>query len=245
MIVYIYDGSFEGLLTCIYEAFFSKENPIDIVSESGLQHSFINTYKYISTDDIKSDKVYNAVRSKISRQALENAYYVFLSENIEAGRLVLEYLRLGFKVKDKIDNYLANDSVLKVNKISQRVGFEKHRMMGFVRFSHLDGDLYYAPIEPDNNITVLLAPHFAERLADQNWIIHDVRRQIAAVYNKKSWILVNAPENFNPRISKEEEEYRKLWKEFFHSIAIEERYNPMLQRNLMPKRYWKYITEKN
>ena len=37
--------------------------------------------------------------------------------------------------------------------------------------------------------------------------------------------------------------YAELWKTFFASIAIEERRNPKCQRNMLPLRYRKYITE--
>ena len=41
-----------------------------------------------------------------------------------------------------------------------------------------------------------------------------------------------------------EAEYQHLWQVFFKEIAIKERKNLKLQQNFMPKRFWKYHTEK-
>ncbi|MDR2407664.1 MAG: DUF4130 domain-containing protein, partial [Bacteroidales bacterium] len=43
----------------------------------------------------------------------------------------------------------------------------------------------------------------------------------------------------------QESRYQELWKTFWRAVAIQERKNPKLQRQFMPKRYWKYLIEKN
>jgi probable DNA metabolism protein len=40
-----------------------------------------------------------------------------------------------------------------------------------------------------------------------------------------------------------EKEYQDLWKKYFETIAIKERTNPRCQKNFMPVRYWKNLTE--
>ena len=37
--------------------------------------------------------------------------------------------------------------------------------------------------------------------------------------------------------------YRKLWRSFYDTIAIEGRYNPKCRLTHMPKRYWNMMTE--
>ena len=46
-----------------------------------------------------------------------------------------------------------------------------------------------------------------------------------------------------PEISADERHYRRLWKSYFENIAIKERTNPRCQKNFMPVRYWKHLTE--
>ena len=245
MVCYTYDGSFDGLLTAIHEAYYRGEKPEEIRTEENLQHNMLFRYIYIDTDIEKSEKVYNSVRDKISEEALDNIYYVFLADKEnERGTIIYNYLRLGWKIGKNIDLHLADDRVLKVLKIRQRVGLEVHRMMGFVRFSRLEGNVYYAPIEPDNNILPLIAPHFAGRLSDQNWIIHDKIRGLAALYNCKKWLIIDASPDKIPGIDSGEKFYRDLWKEFYNSVAIKERYNLSLHKRLLPVRYWGNLTEK-
>jgi probable DNA metabolism protein len=38
--------------------------------------------------------------------------------------------------------------------------------------------------------------------------------------------------------------FRDLWKDYLKAITINERRNLKLQRQHMPKRFWKYLTEK-
>ncbi|NSW91858.1 MAG: TIGR03915 family putative DNA repair protein [Firmicutes bacterium] len=245
MLCYTYDGSFEGLLTAIYVAYYRRENPEKIKAIEKLQQSFLETYVHIDTDYEKSKKVYNSIRDKISQNALDNVYCVYLADREEDnGTAIYEYLKFGWKVGAKVDSYLSDDRVLKVHKIRQRVDLEVHRMMGFVRFSLLEGNIYYAPIEPDNNILPLLAPHFSKRLADQNWIIHDLRRCLAALYNRKEWIIVDLSLERIPEIDAKEQTYRELWKHFYNNVSIKERLNPSLHKRLLPTRYWRHLTEK-
>lgn len=244
MLVYVYDGSFEGLLTSIYEAYYRRERPDKIMSENLLELNIMESYVHIKTGTEKSDRVYNSALEKISPEAVENIFYVYLSEDKNAGTTIYNYMRLGFKVGSSVDKYLSEEHVFNTLKISQRVSFETHRMEGLLRFKKLRGEIYYAQYEPDNNITMLLAPHFKDRLSDQNWIIHDTKRNIAAVYNKDEWVITESlPENL-PGLSEGEEYFQALWKEYYKRISIEERKNLRQQRGYMPVRYWKNLIEK-
>lgn len=246
MTCFLYDGSFEGLLTAIYDAFYSRERNVRIASTRGLQQSLLEKYISIDTDLEKAEKVYHSIINKISPNALDNVYRVFLADREEDNaRIIFEYLKFGFKVGAKVDSYLSDDRVLRVHKIRQRVDLEVHRMMGFIRFRLLQGDIYYAPFEPDNDILTLLAPHFSKRFADQNWVIHDIGRNRAALYNKKEWIIVDAHLEKIPEADEREQAYQQLWKHFYKSVTIKERFNPALHKRLLPKRYWRYLVEKD
>jgi probable DNA metabolism protein len=240
---YIYDGSFEGLLTCIYEAYYRKEKPARVLKNETIQQGLLDTNVYIPSDPEKAGKVYNSIIGKISPEAMQNAYYAYLSNDENTGTYVYNYIRLGFKLGGKVDLYLADDRVLKIHEISRRVSSERHLMLGLIRFRQIRGEIYYASYKPDNNITALLAPHFADRMSDQNWVIHDVKRNIAALYNKEKWVITDiSSDSFN--FSEEEMDYQGLWKDYFKNIAIQDRINPRLQRQHMPKRYWEYLIEK-
>ena len=45
--------------------------------------------------------------------------------------------------------------------------------------------------------------------------------------------------------SDEEKMFEDCWIEFYNSVGIKERHNLKLMQNNMPKKYWKYLPEKN
>ncbi|MDQ2087485.1 TIGR03915 family putative DNA repair protein [Herbivorax sp. ANBcel31] len=244
MINYYYDGSFEGLLTAIYEAYYRRESPLISPEQKNMQIQMFVTNIKIETSDTKASKVYEAIHKKISYNALKNVYHAYLSEVEGISQNIFKYLKFGFKAGKKIDFHLTDERVLPVHKAAKSVQRERHLMLGILRFKSLHDDLYYASYEPDHNITALLISHFSKRLSSQNWIIHDVKRNIAAVYDKVSCVITDLPrEIYNQPIAKTDD-YESLFKEFFNSICIKERINPKLQKQFLPKRYWKHLIEK-
>ncbi|RKD34623.1 TIGR03915 family putative DNA repair protein [Thermohalobacter berrensis] len=245
MIYYIYDGSFDGLLTAIYESYYRRENPVKIFAENDFQQNLFIPKVHIKTHKKKAERVYNSIREKVSRNALRNIFYAYLSELPNVGTWIYDYIKLGFKVKEDIDKYLSDKRVSKIHKIAQRVRHERHLILGLIRFKKLENNIYYSQIEPKYNIIGLVSPHFAKRFSDQYWIIHDVKRKIGSIYNKKEWIIKDISSIKEAiKYDKNELLYQKLWVEYFINIAIKDRINPKLQMKNMPKRYWGYLTEK-
>lgn len=242
---YIYDGTFEGFLTAVYDSYYSNNKPEKIVSVYDYEPDLINSTITIYTDIMKSNKVYSAIENKISKDALINVFNVFLSSINNSDTLLYEYIKLGFKLGKDVDMHLHNDTVLSIHNISRKVSLEKHRMLGFVRFTKLNNDIFYSAINPDHNILSLIAPHFKERFQGQNWIIHDVKRETAVIYNGNEWIFTVMPKNYIDleKMKDDSEQYESLWKEYFTNIAIKERINPKLQKRMMPVRYWDNLTE--
>lgn len=243
--IYLYDGSFEGLMTSVYEAYYSTIKPEEIVSIYDYTESIIYSKINIVTDEIKADKVINAIKNKISKDALQNVFYVYLSSINGSDTLLYKYIRLGFSLGRVLDQHLHNDIVSSIHKIVRKVQLESHNMLGFIRFREISPNFYYSQIEPDHNIISLIAPHFSRRLSSQNWIIHDLRRGVAALYNGEDWVIhtMNSENSNLFTHAVNDSIYEKLWKEYFKTIAIKERPNAKQQSSLMPKRYWKHLTE--
>lgn len=241
---YVYDGSFDGFLTCVYDYYYSDCKAEEFACTGNIPSDFIHELIQITTSHEKAKRVFNAIKNKIGLEALRNIFTVFLSEEPGMEILLLNYIRLGFKVGKEIDRHMHNESVLDVIKTCRRVTFESHRLCGFIRFKCVGHELYYAAIEPDHNILTLLAPHFTERFSDQRWIIQDVKRELALLYNDHNWVIAPmSAEASKQFLSTEDGLYEKLWKEYYRTVSIEERENPRLRRRLMPSRYWKYIIE--
>lgn len=245
MTCYIYDGSFEGLLTCIYEVYYRREKPEEILKEEEFIPNLLTEEVYIKSDMNKFSKVYEAIKLKISPISLKYIFYVYLSDINGSSNLIYNYVKLGFKLGRSVDLHLHDSRVLRIHMIVKKVTSEIHRMLGFVRFNDIDDKFLYAPIEPDHNIIALITPHFTERLCSENFIIHDLKREVASVYDKNGWSITFLPKEYGLNLLSRNENgfYEFLWKEYFKSTTIENRLNPRLQKMYMPKRYWKFLTE--
>lgn len=243
MIVYIYDGSFDGLLTCIFEAYYRHENPDDIIPMDRLQNNFLYQRYIIKTDSNKARKVYRSIAEKISTEALKRVFYAYLSELDGSGGAILNYLRIGFKIGRDIDSHLSNDAVLTMDKLNHKVSGERHAMLGLLRFKMLESNILYANYEPQYNVTGLIAPHFVNRIPNENWIIHDIKRNIAALYNKKEWIIKELELEDEMIIHEDEEDYQEMWKSYYRHISIASRKNLRLKKNNMSMKYWKHLVE--
>ncbi|MDO8805557.1 MAG: TIGR03915 family putative DNA repair protein [Elusimicrobiota bacterium] len=241
MKTFLYDGCFEGFLTALSLALdsgdacaISKEN----AEEAGLFSEFINA----GTDQQRAATARDLIERRGSAESWQHIRFAFLSEVPGAETAIFEYVKLLLEKGPAADNMLADDRVKKVHGLSAKVGGEAHRFKGFVRFKELADKTLYSKIEPDHNILALLVPHFRARLGTFNWVIHDARRNNAALYfNGK---LVYAPLAAALILEDAKEaEVRKLWKHFFKTAAIAERVNPKLQRQNVPLKYRKNLTE--
>jgi len=246
---YVYDGTFSGLLTVIHEIYYLHIIPISISANCDLkevQSNFLYEYKFINTNNEKATKVKNAIQSKIGLQSLEKVYLSFLSSIDKKELVIYNYIKLGFKLGTSTDKHLYTEEVSSINKLVNKVNREVMNMAGFIRFTYKNS-FYYAAYEPDHNITELLAPDFVDRFADQHFVIHDVRRNIAVLYDTKEWILTNFCEAQLEFLDSLEVNndifYETLWKEYFQNTAIKERKNDKQQKLHMPKRYWKNMLE--
>jgi probable DNA metabolism protein len=122
---------------------------------------------------------------------------------------------------------------------------EYDKQRGFLRFSETEGGWYYAREATVSYQLPLLTPYFFDRMGADPFIIHDTGRRLAGVSDTREWRIVSAETFTAPDLSGDESDYRRLWRMFHHTIAIQSRLNPKLQSQLMPKRYWQYMTEMN
>ena len=70
MILFIYDHTFEGLLTCIFDAYFRKTFPDSLLMEGEPLPLFYDEAIHIATDEEKAGRVWRGLQKKISKHAL-------------------------------------------------------------------------------------------------------------------------------------------------------------------------------
>lgn len=242
-VIYIYDGTLDGLLSCVFEAFSLKENPELISKAPDVQMQFGTQIREIETRKAHADRVYKGILDKLGDDTLNMVYHAVLSSETDAETAALSYLRMGFKYGKSIYGNLADKRIMRLSKISRNVAWERVRFMEILRFSELEGHILLAEFEPFSNVLPILMPHFADRLSTQSFIINDKKRSIAGIYDTKEWYLLSSKEMVLPDYSDSETQYRSLWKLFFDSIAIKQRENLKLQMQHLPKKYWEHVIE--
>jgi probable DNA metabolism protein len=247
MTVFIYDHTWQGFLTAIFEVYERAEKQVRITtSKRYLPDVFATSFEVI-TDETKAARVWNGIAKKISAQALRKLYACFLSELPYIENTLCAYIRLVFSMDSSPEKAYGNDDVLKVSQVDKMVHREKHRMEAFVRFQLTKDELYYAGIEPDFNVLPLILNHFKKRYADQRWLIYDLNRNYGIyydLYKVEEVILsftggINEQEGRSYLFHEDEALYQTLWKDY-----IKERKNDKLHLQHVPKRYWKHLTEK-
>lgn len=248
----VYDGTFDGFFTCVFHVYDLKLKHVNIQRKDEVQESLFGSSEEVLTDSEKADRVWKGVKRKTSSTGSLRIYYAFLSEQKGVENLLLRYVQYALKSNLPIDTDFGNEDILKVSQIAKSVGREKHRMEAFVRFKLTKDNLYFANIEPDFDVLPLILKHFKRRYADQKWMIYDLKRNYGLYYDLEKVDIVNMmlPNDFDAtKTSKdffadEELEFQTLWQDYFESTNIPSRKNMKLHVRHVPKRYWKYLSEK-
>lgn len=250
---YLYDGSFNGFLTGIFESFERKEFDVNIVRLNDYQAAFFEDVLTVETNWAQSKRVWKGLNNYLNRQDLKRIYYAFLSENSKVIQAIFKTIQIIFIQKNgSIINNYGDEQVLLIDQYYTKVRRERHRMKAFIRFQQMQPNQYVAIIEPDFNVLPLIIKFFKERYADQHWLIFDTKRRYGALYAngiveevERSVDEKNALVRQQPiEIKEDDANYQRLWQQYFKSTNIEARKNTKLHLQHVPKRYWKYITEK-
>src|SRR5690606_25166558 len=179
-------------------------------------------------------------------------FRVFLSEDIKAWTAAFTIIRRLFSGETKILQNYGDDDILYFTQTLKKVSRERHRMKAFVRFSKSSDGLFFAVIEPDFNVLPLIVDFFKKRYADQQWLIYDLKREYGILYDKLTVSEVNLTSIERQVLTKdaiitldaEDEHFQNLWKRYYQSTNIEARRNMKLHLQHVPRRYWKYLVEK-
>ena len=244
MTTYFFDGTKNGLLTCIFESFYEKRIPDDVTAEC-VQCGLLDEIVTIKTDNEKAERVYKCLKNCKTKYLVSDFNLTFRSGEKKRFKVLFDYLNVAISNKN-IDgsNAFALPEIQAFTDLKKRIYTETHRFKGFLRFMETEKGFYYACYEPDNDITELLVPHFTARLQSP-FIIHDIKRNILALCDGKRYKILNGGDNgVTVFMSESEEIFLDLWQQYYKSINIEERKNLRQMRNYMPERYWKNLSEK-
>ena len=239
-LIYEYDGSFDGLLCCVFESYTRREHPMDIRPE-GQGEATLFPIRQICSDAAHAQRVWRSVE----RLGKEMAYLVsraFLY-GLEGKELAIwRLIAMGYKYGGEVVHMLGEEAVSQVRHMVRAVGNEAHLQLEFLRFSQYEGGLA-SVIGPKHYILPLMSEHFCRRYSEERFLIHDRTHGLALVYQPYQAALIQAEEIALPGAQEDERFYRRLWKGYYDAIGIEARENPVCRRTHMPMRFWPYMTE--
>jgi probable DNA metabolism protein len=252
MKAFTYDGTFEGFLTSVFECYRLKAFPVDIYPRGKKQKSMFASEQAIVSDPVKAARVWKGIIQKLTARNNQMVFYAYLSEEPGIEMKIYRFIRRLFSTAFNIETDFSDPDVLYLVQSARKVKKEAMRMLQFVRFQHTADGLYFCGIEPEYDVIPMVIKHFSNRFADQKWLLYDLKRNYGILREREtieevylSEIKINASTGAAmPEITAESEEfYKKLWQSYFLHISIAERKNLKLQRQHMPRRFWKYLPE--
>lgn len=240
-IIYLYDGTLSGLYCAVYECYYSHTLPVDILPSAEAPFTLMDQF-LVETDPQKAQSVRRSLPKNICPEALDLVENVFLSCLAQKELHILRFLIRGYAQGKGVMALLGDPVVQPLLKAQRHLLFEAHQLTGFVRFGDYEGVLA-ATISPKNFVLPYIANHFCNRYSNENFIIFDKTHRAALLYQERQRQIVAMDSIAFPRVSPQEEQYQRLWKRFFATVAIEARTNPRCQMNHLPKRFWENMSE--
>ena len=238
--IYLIDGTFDGILTALYNSYLIKSFPTALTN-GNVQLKIDEEIVEVQTDKSKAERVFNKVNKILPHQEIERLYLALKSDDNSKFTVIFKYLKKTIDSGSKIATKFTDVDVFNFDRLVSKVLLEAHRFKGFIRFSKTENGIYYAKYFPDNDINSLILPHFIARYKNIPFVIHDLNHDVVSAYFNGKSKTVN--KKINPLNVKDE--FQTLFKTYYDTVFIKERKNEKCMRNFMPKRYHAHLPEKN
>ncbi len=236
---YVHDGSENGFFTAFLQAFTDQNAYIC----SGETQLFLGQEVVrVVTDCERAERAKKRLLS-FDKRVMKDVRLLLRSGKVDKEQVTFVYLRKLANEKKPVKNMLTDGEVFQAVEYLKKIGLEIHHLHGFVRFMEMESGGLYAPLSPDNDICDLLLPHFRARFPLQPFILHDVKRKKAAVYDgRQSYVL--PLDKTDILLSANEEEWQALWQKYYTAVNIPSRDCVKQMVAYMPRRYWTFMPER-
>jgi probable DNA metabolism protein len=244
-LVFVTDGTFDGLLSAMFDAYAAERPPDAIEADGHQQLTFFERRVSIPTDTVKSDRVWRGLKKHLKTDRRRQIFEAYLSGADSVENSIYRFVR------DRVPGGNVNADLsleILIEKLAHKVRREAHRMKGFVRFQRIGPKLYLAVIEPCYDVLPVIRRHFELRFSDQAWIIYDKLRNYGLSHDRHTTQELQLPESelvaARTELTADEQLAQALWQRYYAAANIAERSNPALHRRQLPRRYWRYLSEK-
>ena len=275
MQIYTFDQTLDGLLTAVFDSFALHQQDVTLLVEGEQLPLFAEEPHQVVTDSEKTERVWKGLEKRLSPAGLRIITLSWMSEERALNQPLFNFICKVFRQPKgtarcqslSLEHNASDEDVLAVRNTCRRVLHESQRMKQFLRFQKAKDGTYLGVVSPDHDVLPLITDHFADRFGDQPWLIYDAHRHYGYYHTPP---LANSPDKAQDSIiritfeneatvpfdlsngklntdilSADDQLFQDLWRTYFKAICIRERMNPKKQLSDMPRRYWKYMTEKN
>lgn len=251
MEVFRYDRSFDGLLSALFDAYALRRFPDALIGWGEMEPLFTERVHEVATNPAHADRVWRGLERRLSVRMRSMIVYAWHGEQAGSDFLLLRCLR---RVVDCGGGVLADQAdpdMKALHRLALKVAHEREHLKQFVRLQKAADGTYFAAATPEHDALPLAVDYFVDRFADQRWLLYDRRRNYGFYYDGAAARRVTLEDDrgmiadklADRWLSEDERRFQLLWKNYFEALAIPERINPRQQRRMMPRRYWKHLTE--
>jgi len=191
------------------------------------------------------DNEIRELRESGDAKALElfkkDVFLALLNKNPSKHRIIDKVIE---QAKDKGLSYVlckVSEEAKRFHRLAREVGAERYRATAFMRLQPIDQHrVLYGEFEIQHQTGELIMLHFMKRFPRYNIMI---------VFGDEVYIGRNK-EIFREKINrkkidlpKEKDEFERYWLAFYRSQFIPERKNLRYLKRMIPKKYWRWVTE--
>ena len=112
MIIFTYDYTFDGLLTCLFEVYNRKSFPDLLLKDGEPLPLFVDEVINVETCEEKHNRVWQGLQKRLSPSAISNLTYGWLSELPDIDLLLLRYMKKVFDSPISIETNFADTDIL-------------------------------------------------------------------------------------------------------------------------------------
>lgn len=181
-VILIYDGTFNGFLSGIYQAFEEHMELVDIQQEGKSQNEFFAQTLKVTTNIEQAKQVWYTLRDK-NYESLKNIYFAFLSE-LPGIELHL-YHQIEILIKGNKETGSGNSTTTPINlaDLATRVADEKRAIEIGLDLNFPKGKAPVVNLKPKYNILPLISKYFRLAYPSGPWVIFDQVRNYGLYYD--------------------------------------------------------------
>ncbi len=240
VLIFAYDGSFEGFLSLVFDSFLMKTIPTEITVFDESEPSLFDIHS-VETNLEHARRVKVGIENKLGNSVLNMVEKAFLFDGNQKELSILVFIHKAFSEGKSLINKIGDECVNRVYKMCVAVNNEAEHFRQFTRFSDSNGALI-SVIHPKHFVLPIIKYFFCARIKNEHFMIFDAEHGAALIHTPERAGIIPV-DNLELPADTDDGFYTELWKSYYRHIAIASRYNPTCRRTHMPKRFWQYLPE--